>query len=781
MSYRSFLRYKSSFLINLIGLSSGLSAVLLIYLWVSDEIAMDHFHEKDERLYQVLRNYTDQGTIYTEISNSDLLAPALAAEFPEVEYIIPARQEPQGLVTDGKKSFTATGQFAGKDFFNAFSYELITGDKNTVLKEKYAVVLSDELARKLKGTTENMVGEILTWDHPRYGSMQLAVSGIFKKPTRHVSEPFDFVVTNDLFLEKSTMDKSWNSNPILTYLTLKESADPKAFNNKIKDFVKIKNPGSNEELFLASFSGRYLHNIYENGKQTGGRADYVILFSSIAIFILLIACINFMNLSTARASRRLKEIGIKKAIGVLRRTLALQHIGESLIMAFISLVLALLLIWILIPQFNLITGKNLALTLDSNLMAGALIITLVTGLVAGSYPAFYLSGFRPAEGLKGKLIISLGEVWVRKGLVVFQFAISVLLIVGVGIVYKQMNFVQSKNLGYKKDNIIVFKKEGKLRTSLNEFLFEVKATPGVVNAACTDGLVTNFIGTSGGHRWEGKSDAINNIVFHSSQVGYDFFETLGLQMVQGRTFSRVYSNEDLKLILNETAVKQMQLKDPLGKWVGLWGRRMEVIGVVKDFHFQSMYESMKPLMLLCEPNNTSTVIIKIEKGREIETIPRLKELYNNFNPGLALDFTFLDQEYQALYVAEQRVATLSKYFAGVATVISCLGLLGLAAFSAERRIKEIGIRKALGATELSIMTMLTADFTRMVLIAILISVPTGYLLADYWLARFAYRIDLEWWFFIWAGLSALVISWLTVGTQTVRAARINPTKCLGSE
>lgn len=783
ITYRNFLRYKSSFLINLIGLSSGLASVLLIYLWVFDELSFDKFHKKDERLFQVMRNITEGGTLYTEYSNSDLLAPALAAEMPEIEYVVPARFEQQGLVTDAKKSFKATGQFAGSDFFRAFSYELIDGVETRVLLDKYAIVVSDELAIKLFGTLSNIRGTSVTWTHPRYGNIPLIVSGIFKKPPHHVSEPFDFVVTNELFLEKSTMDKNWNSNPILTYLTLKEGVDVNEFNRKVAGFIKTKNKESNEQLFLIPFSSRYLFSVYENGKQSGGRIDYVILFSCIAVFILVIACINFMNLSTARASRRLKEVGIKKAIGVLRKTLIFQHLGESLLLAFISLIVSVLLVWMMLPQFNLITGKDLSLTFDKNIIPGALTITMITGLVSGSYPAFYLSGFRPVEVLKGKLSTSMGELWARKGLVIFQFSISILLIVAVVIIYNQMNYVRTKNLGYKKDHLVTFQKEGKISESLEEFLMEAKNTPGVVNAACTDGLVINFTSTSGGHQWEGKADSHDQTAFSfsSSEVGYDFFETLGLDMTAGRTFSRDFKNEDSKIILNETAVKEMQLKDPIGKWMIIWGRKMEVIGIVKDFHFKSLYEEIRPLILFCYPNSTSTVIVKIQPGTETETLTRIEKLYNRFNPGLQFDFKFLDSEYQALYISEQRVAGLSKYFATIAIVISCLGLFGLVAFAAERRIKEIGIRKTFGASEFMIVRMLSGDFTKMLLVAIVITLPVSYFLAGYWLESFAYQIDLKWWFFAAAGLSALFIAWLIVGAQTIKAARANPVESLRSE
>ena len=354
-----------------------------------------------------------------------------------------------------------------------------------------------------------------------------------------------------------------------------------------------------------------------------------------------------------------------------------------------------------------------------------------------------------------------------------------MLIVVVVVVYQQINFVQTKNLGYDKDHVIAFERLGKLTESLETFLTEAKNTQGVVNASAISGDVTNFNNNDSGHSWEGHPDR-SNIVFTHARVGFDFVETLNIKMKEGRSFSKDFNNEDSKIILNETAVKAMQLTDPVGKMVDVRGKR-EIIGIVKDFHFKSLYEQIDPMYLIYNPATTSTVLIKIQAAKPAETLARVEKLYHTFNPGIAFDFRFVDDEYQTLYVAEQRVAKLSQYFAGIAILISCLGLFGLAAFTAERRIKEIGIRKILGSSELEIVRVLSADFNRMVLISIVISLPASYLIASKWLQSFAYRIDLEWWFFVGAGLAAMIIACITVGVQTVKAARMNPVQSLKVE
>ena len=779
VTYRNFLRYKSSFFINLLGLSTGLAAALLIYLWSYHEMSVDKFHEGGYRLFQILRNVPNASNILeTHESNSVLLPPALEAEMPEIEYAVPVRTTPPDIVSNNEKHVKATGWFVGEDFFNVFSYRLIEGIKSQVVQDKYAAVISDELAFKIFGTINDCVGKSIEWD----GST-LIISGIFEKPGKKSSADFDFLLTHQLFLEKSKMEVNWNSNPIMVYVTLKPEIEAELFSEKLNTFYKSKrmDEAENSSMFLQRYSDRYLYNRFENGKQAGGRIDYVKLFSIIALFILVIASINFMNLSTARASRRLKEVGIKKAIGARRRTLILQHLGESISMAIFAFMVAIFLVFLLLPQFNVITGKQLTFLPEWKFISGVLVIVFITGLISGSYPAFYLSGFKPVEVLKGKLRVTRGELWIRKGLVVFQFSISILLIIAVGIIYLQMDFVQSRNLGYKKENVVSFEKQGKLNESLESFLARAKNIPGVVNASTMRESVTSINSTSWGHSWEGRQQDAAEVEFSGVNVNYDFFETLGIEIKEGRSFSRDFGKEESTVILNESAIEAMGLVDPIGKWIELFNTKREIVGIAKDFHFQSMYEKINPLFILCMPRYTDKIIVKIQPGAERETIARLESLIEDYHPGVPFEFTFLDDEYHALYLSEQRTGRLSTYFASIAILISCLGLFGLAAFMAERRTKEIGIRKILGCSELMIIQLLSRDFTIMVLMAIAIALPVGYLFSRNWLDSFAYHIDLKWWYFMGAGVVALLITWITVGVQTIKAARTNPATCIRNE
>jgi putative ABC transport system permease protein len=777
--YRSFKKSKSTFIINVIGLSTALACSLLIYLWVTDELKFDKFHEKDARLFQVFENQKLEDGIKTTDATSGSLADALAADIPEVEYAItvtPTSWFPKVTLSHDDKVIKATGQFVGANFFNVFSYKLITGNKDQVLADKKSMVISKDLAEKLFGSNDNCVGKTITWKWQNL-SEQYQISGVYKE-TANASTQFDFVLPFAWLKEKFTSITEWGNYGPNTFITLKNGSNVSQVNAKIVNFMSDKITDSNRSLFLKRYSETYLHGRYENGVAVGGRIEYVKLFSIIAIFILIIACVNFMNLSTAKASRKLKEVGLKKTFGASRMSLILQFYAEAMIISFLSLIIAIILIILLLPQFNNLTGKNIALNLNANLIFTFIGVAVITGLIAGSYPAIYLSGFKPAAVLKGMVKSSISELWIRKGLVVFQFGISVILIVCVFVTYKQIEFIQTQNIGYNKDNIITFEKEGKIAENPEAFIAGLKNIPGVVDAS---GIAQNIIGSAQantmGLEWPGKQP--NQLVqFFNVGVYYDFIETLGMKMKAGRSFSKNFGAEDSKIIFNETAVKTMELTDPVGKVVKLFGKDMQIIGVVKNFHNESLHEALKPLFLVLAPQNIMEIVVKMKGGQERETIQKLQSYYESYNPGFIFDFKFMDEDYQAQYVSEKRVAVLSRYFAGLTILISCLGLFGLAAFTAERRFKEIGIRKTIGSSDFNIIYLLSKDFTIMAIVAILIALPVSYLLTRGWLNDFQYRIDLKLWYFVSAGLLALCITWVTVGIQALKATKINLVECL---
>lgn len=781
--YRNFKRYKSSFLINLFGLSAGLCCALMIYLWVADELKMDKFHANNSRLFQVMENEKTSIGISTGDGTAGLLAESFAKEMPEVALAVTTSPtywlEESKVYTGNGRAIKAAGKFAGKDFFKVFSYPLISGNIDQILTGVNNIVISEELAKKLFHTTD-VVGREMAWINSELkGENQVLISGVFKNLPGNSSEHFDFLVTTEILFKASYYLKWGNRGPN-TFVVLKDGADPDQFAKKIKGYMGGKGHPY-RELFIRPYADGYLYGKYENGIMTGGRIDYVRLFSLIAVFILVIACINFMNLSTAKASRRMKEVGIKKVMGASRKSLIMQYLSESVMLTFLALFLALLGVELFLPQFNSITDKHLSLNFNLNMVLTFLGIALFTGLLSGSYPALYLSGFNPAAALKGKLGSTLSELWTRRGLVVFQFTLSVILIVSVFVIYKQIEFVQTKSPGFKKDNVLYFETEGRLKGNVNAFLSEVKKVSGVLNAAGMDrNLLGDLSSTTGDFNWEGRNPK-ELVKFQKGSIGTGLIETLGMTMVAGRSFSDQYGSDSTKILINEAGIKVTGMKDPVGKIFGLWGKDYQIVGVLKDFNFESLHTEVKPMFFRFEPNNLTRVMIKIKAGMEKQTVADLQKFYKSFNPGFILDYKFLDQDFQAQYVSENRVAILSRYFSALAVIISCLGLFGLATFTAERRLKEIGIRKVLGASELSLVVILSKDFTKPVVGAILIALPLSYIMTKYWLNTFAYRIELQVWYFVAAGLLALLISWLTVAIQSIKAAAADPIKCLKAE
>ncbi len=797
--FRNIKKNKNTFLINAFGMSTGLACALLITIWVLDELSVDRFHEKGDRLVQVLQNLPTPNGIETDDVTQGPLAKALTSEFPEVEQTVSVLDNSwfegeKFLLTDGgDKFFSADNQFASKNYFSIFSYPLLYGSPDQVLANTNGVVISEQMAKKLFQTTD-VIGKTVEWVHDEYGGTY-TVSGVFKELPDNSTAQFDAVFNIDVFLAQNEKLKEWNDSDLMTYAVLKPNTSLNSFNTKIKNFLKTKNEHFPETYFAQIYGERYLHGNYENGVVSGGRIQYVRLFSLIALLILIIACVNFINMATAKASTRIKEIGVKKSVGAQRKSLMFQFTVESVVIACISMTFALLIVLLLLPQFNIISGKELNLDYSLNLFLGIFFITLCTGVMAGIYPAMFLSGLSALNGLKGNLVKNSGGHFIRKSLVVFQFVTSVVLIASVFIIYKQMDFIQHKNLGFNKEHIIWFS-SGVLESNMNEtdgegglskeeiesFLQILKNTPGVLNATNFRHTMMADFGTTTGVDWPGK-DSEQNSLFAQIAGGYDFIETMQIHLKVGRTYSKKFKTDNEKIIFNEAAIEQMGMKDPVGKVINLWGKDREIIGVTKDFNVDKLYNKVMPVfMTLSDGNFASNIMVRMEPGNDTSTIERVKKAYQDyFIKGMPFDFRFLDDNYQALYESEKRVADLSKYFAGLATVISCLGLFGLAVFTTQRRKKEISIRKVLGQSAAQVTAMLSSEFVKLILISILIALPIAYLLANSWLSRFAYRIPLKFWYFLGAGIVALLVAMITVGSQAIQAANKNPVDGLREE
>ncbi|MFH6985047.1 ABC transporter permease [Marinoscillum luteum] len=774
LTFRNFKKHKSQFLINLIGLSTGLACVIFIALWVADERSVDKFHEHESRLYQVMSNHSDASGIRTWKGVPGLLLDEIESRVPEVSTAVATTDTHEFTLSSGETYFKSNGKFASTEFLNVYTYPLIGG---TGISDKSGILITESLAMRIFKSTD-AVGKSLEW-HFFDQTKDVQVAGVLKDIPRHSSDPFDFVMSWDFFHDDLISYKNWFNYYARIAVVLNPSADPQDVSKKIDAILKEQQEEGKVDLFLTRYSDLYLHGKYENGKQIGGRVENMNLFITIALFILFIASINFINLSTAKATHRIKEIGVKKSLGASRWSLMGQYFTESLMLSLLSVVVALVLVRLLLPQFNFLAQKQLTLGMDWRMIQIAGLLIVIVGVIAGSYPALYLSGLRAIEVLKGKLSRKTGEVWGRKSLVVIQFSLSIILIVSVLVVYKQMEFVKQKNLGYDRENLVYFEREGRLINHSDAFINELRNTEGVEDAALS-GFVVGGGNSTGGVSWPGKTPQ-DQIQFWEINSGPGLVEMLGLDLVSGRAFSSEFGADSTSVIFNETAIAAMGMADPLGKTITHYSGDKKIVGVVKDFNLISLHTRVEPMIFLYNPEKTHYVMARIKPGSEVSTLHKMESLYSSFNPGYVFKPQFVDQDYQAQYASEERVGVLSRYFAGFAVLISCLGLFGLAAFTAERRTKEIGIRKVMGSSVLGIVYLLSLDFTKMVLVAAMIALPVSYFIAADWLQDFAFRVGLEWWFFALAGLSALLVAWFTVALQTIRTARINPVECLRNE
>ena len=781
LAFRNFQRNKMSFFINLIGLSTGLACSIFIFLWVQDELSVDKFHAKDNQLYDVLINAGFPKGTQTWRGTPGILAETVVNELPEVEsatHYHDSFDAPSGMLFNGDKKLEVEGMYAGENYFDLFTYPLIEGSSTTVLSAKNNIVVSEAVAIKLFKTSADAMGKIVKWKNEFFDE-DFKISGIYKNIPTNATRQFDAVIQYQKLIDLDRYANEWSGGYASTVLVLKEGTDINKFNQNLtqlyKSYRKIDKP---RDLFVQKHSDNYLYGNYEDGVQIGGRITYVKLFSFIAFFILLIACINFMNLSTAQASTKMKEIGIKKTLGVERKTLITQFLSESILLSFIGLVAALSFVIVLLPLFNKISGKVIQLSSISEHSFSIIGITLFAGFLAGSYPALYLSGFQPINVLKEKWNLKLGDRWIRKGLVVFQFGLSIMFIVAVLIINQQLKYAQTKYLGYDRENVITFQRITN-NGDPQVFLNELREIPGIASAGNMSASITNRFDNQSGFSWKGD-EADKKILFESPRIGYNAIETLGMEIKSGRAFSKIRRDTFDKIVINESAAELMQLENPVGTIIKQGLRNVEIIGVVKDFQYGSIHKKIEPLIFRHRRGGRD-IIARIETGKEKNVLPKIEQLHKKFHPENPFDFSFLDEEYQQLYLAENKVSTLSKYFAGLAILISCLGLFGLATFTTERRKKEISIRKVLGSSVFGIVQLLSKDFTKTVIISILFALPLSYLISQIWLQNFAYSIDLKIWFFLLPAVLVLLIAWCTVSLQTINAARVNPTENLKND
>jgi len=778
IAWRNLWKNKTFSLLNIMGLALGMACSLLIMLWLQDEIKKDKFHKNGSRLYRVMENQFYAGETVTYPSTPGILSEHITKDIPEIEMASQMLWEEMPLFTVGDKLEKEKGRYVNGDFLNMFTFELEKGDARTALKRPDGVVISKKLADKYF-PNQDPLGKIIRVDNRD----DVMVTGVLKDIKDQSSLKFDFLMSFERWLKTNEWAKQWGNNGPRCYVMLNKNASLEKVQAKIKGYIKEKNKGSNVELFLQPYEDVYLYSNYKAGIQDGGRIDYVKMFTIIAIFILVIACINFMNLATARSIKRAKEVGVRKVVGAVKFSLVAQFLGESLIIAFLSLIFAIFIVFLMLPAFNTLTEKQLSLDFTDPIFLLILLgLTIVTGLVAGSYPALFMSSLRPVVVLKGALKFKPSATLFRKGLVVFQFGLSILLIIGMLVVYRQIQYIQTKNLGFDRENLLYMPLEGDLTTKFISFKQELLNMPGIKSVTCSQADPLQVGSSTQGVNWSGK-DTTKIILFSQNPVSYDYLATMGIKLKDGRDFSSAYSTDTSNYIINEEAAKKMGMTKPVGKEMYMWGRKGTIIGVVKSFHINSLHESIPPLILHFQrgTENSGQVIVRTQPGQTREAVASMEKAYKKFNPRFPFQYNFTDQEFANQYKGENVVSKLANYFAFLAIFISCLGLFGLAMFTAEQRTKEIGVRKVLGASVINITAMLSKDFLKLVLVAALIAFPVAWYLMSNWLQKYAYRIEIQWWFFLVAGLVATVIALLTVSYQSIKAALMNPIKSLKSE
>jgi len=770
-------------MLNIVGLALGICASLFIFLWIQDERRVDCFHEQGNRLFQVYSRNSYEGKVEVSFATQGLLAQELKNKIPEIalasgfEYIA-APGTSSNLNVAGKVG-KMVGFFAGDDFLSMFTYPLLLGDKASALASPDAIVISRKMANYFFGEPEKALGQTISLE----GLEDLRVTAIFEDLPSHSSQQFDFLRGWAPFISQNAWATNWGNASPATFILLKPDADPNLVEGKITDFLYQyinRQEGIKQKLAIQAYPSRYLNGVFKNGYPSGGRIEYVRLFTILAVFILVIACINFINLATASAVKRAKEVGLLKTVGANRSSLVLRYLLEALLLTAVSIVCSLMMLFIFLPLFQNVTGKQLSIPTSAiGFWLRLLGLWLGVGLAAGSYPALYLSSLDPLQALKEKTAKK--SAFFRKALVVFQFSISIILMASMLVFQRQMDFIQHANIGYERNNLLYIPIEGNLATRYDLFKIQAAAIPGVLSISKMRNSPTYIEHHTWGITWPRKPPGAT-LSFTDAVVGYDFVKTMRLRLKEGRDFSPTFGVDTAAFLINETAVRAMGLQHPIGQplnWDGLEG---QVIGVLEDFHFNSMHHTIEPLIVrLDESWNWGTILVRIAPGQITPALNDLRRLNETLNPAVPFNYQFSDWEFSKLYQSEQLVNKLATCFAALALIISCLGLFGLAAFTAGQRVKEIGVRKVLGASVNSVAFLLSTGFIKLVLIAIMIASPIAWWAMNKWLEDFAYHIDIQWWMFVTAGLAAVVIAVLTVSWQAIRAAVANPVDSLRDE
>ncbi len=780
IAFRNLTRNPVYSFINIVGLAVGIASSVLILLWVADEYSFDRFHVNYDRIYKVYRTETWAQGIGTATSLPYPSKEAIKNASTGIKRITMTNWGEGNMLQVGDKRLNKLGLSASEDFFKIFSFTMVKGDVNTALDEPASIVITESTARTFFNDRDP-INQMIKVDNDR----ELKVTGVIKDVPKQSFFRFDYVLPFKYYEAtqpwvRSTMN-SWDNNSFQMYAELESGANASDVDMSIKDLVKKNNTKApTAELFLHPMSKWRLHSNFENGKNTGGMIEYVQLFTAIAIFVLVIACINFMNLATARSESRAREVGIRKSVGSRRKELIFQFLGESVMITLISSILAFVLVELLLPSYNILVNKHMVVNYSNPwLWTIAVAGVLLIGIFSGSYPAFYLSAFQPVKVLKGKVNAGKGASAPRKVLVTLQFGFSIFLIIGTIVIYQQIMHVKSRDIGYDRENLIEIWTNGELEKNFQTIRNELVRT-GAVKSVCKSNSPITSIFSNNEVEWAGMPSG-QRVSFSTIATEYDYTETMGIKMLEGRDFSRSHV-DSLSVVINKAAVDFMGMKNPIGQKIKYNNMDLEIIGVIPNIVMDSPYHPVEPMTLVFAPTWSSTVTVRLNKTADLKgAINKVESVFKKLNPNYPFEFRFADSDFERKFENINLISRLATVFASLAIFITCLGLFGLAAFTAEQRTKEVGIRKVMGASVSSLVLLISKDFSRLVIFGFLISAPIAWWFLTNFLERYPYRIAIVWWMLPLAGLGALVLALLIVSTQALKAAVRNPAKSLRSE
>jgi predicted permease len=777
---RNLWKNKTYSFLNIFGLAVGIACAALIFLWVEDELTYNHYFSNRDNLYNVKDQQTYDGTTFTFDATPGPMAQAMKAEIPGIKNTARCTWGNQLLFSVGDKTIYNQGNYVDPAFLSMFQLRFVQGSAATAFAQLYSIVVTEKMANKFFGTTDVM-GKTLKVNNKQ----DYIITGVIKDLPRNVSFQFEWLAPYKIYENDNSWLKDWGTNGTITYVETEPSANIASINKKLYGYVQTKMPDASARMSIYPMNKWWLYNNFDkNGKEKEGRLKYVNLFSLIAWIILIIACINFMNLATARSEQRAREVGVRKVLGAAKRKLIAQFIGEALFMSFLSTVLAVGIIYLVLPLFNDLVEKQLMLDiLNPTHFGGLLIIALLCGLIAGSYPAFYLSSFNPVAVLKGLKLKSGSAGFIRKGLVVVQFVISVTLIISTIIIYRQIQHVKDRDLGYNRQGLIYTGLTGSMKENFTVIKDDLIKTGVVENAALSNDYVLQLGSSTGDFAWQGK-DANKQVLITLEGATPEYLSTMGMHLKAGRDFYSDMKSDSNNIIINEAFAKLLGKKDVVGSIItrNNGKEKHTIVGVINDFVYNSMYAPASPLILYADTSNVNFLTVRLKQNTDIKTVvAKVENVVKTDNPGYPVEFNFVDQQFNQLFKTETLVGKLAGVFAVLAIIISCLGLFGLSAYTAEKRTKEIGIRKVLGASTGGLAGLLSKDFIKLVLISCVIAFPLAWWFMHNWLQDFEYRVQISWWIFLAAGLLASVIALVTVSFQAIRAAIANPATSLRTE